>query len=99
MLTPLIGTWWRTEEVFRFRFRRIRRVNTDSGNCSIAMNDDEWNMYNVVFGEIHDPRLRLPNNEYTRAMNLHLGGVVFAQADIVAGFVRRLYIKDIRVDG
>ena len=52
----------------------------------------------MVFGEIEDESLALPNNEYTRAFNLQLGGLVFSEADFRAGHLWRLYIKDILVD-
>lgn len=52
----------------------------------------------MIFGEIHDPVLSEPDNAYTRAFNFKLGGIVFAEAAFVAGFIKRLYIKDIRLD-
>ena len=62
------------------------------------MDDEEHGIHRVVFGEIDDENLALPNNEYTRAMNLHLGGLLFAEADTRNGQIARLYIKGIQVE-
>ena len=88
----------RTGDVLKFRITDIQRLNRSTRNCSVRVHDEDWGIYGVIFGEIHDPVLSEPDNAYTRAFNLKLGGIVFAEAAFVAGFVKRLYIKDIRVD-
>ena len=86
----------RTRDVFQFRITEIQRLNRR--NCSVRVHDEDWGIYAVIFGEIHDPVLSEPDNPYTRAFNLKSGGIVFAEAAFVAGFVKRLYIKDILLD-
>ena len=79
--------------VLAIKIGRIRRLNTDTRNCSVVVDDDERGIYRVIFGEIEDETLELPNNEYTRAFNLRLGGLVLAEADAWDGYIVRLYIK------
>lgn len=88
----------RTEKTHAFRISRIRRLNTQTGNCSVVVNDDDWDIHRVVFGEIDDPSLELPNNKYTRVMYQHSPATVIAEADIRNDYVVRLYIKDILVE-
>ena len=87
----------RTKGVQPFRIRGIRRLNTQTRNCSVVVDDDDWKIHRVLFGEIDDPRLALPNNDYTRVMHTHLPATIFAEADVWNGHVVRLYIKGIRV--
>ena len=87
-----------TEQVEALTFVKIQRVNTATRNCSVVIDDDDWHTHGVVFGEIEDKNLELANNDYTRAMNLQLGGIVFARLRLVAGRITRLYIKGILVD-
>ena len=88
----------RTERTHPFRISRIRRLNTQTGNCSVVVDDDNWGIHRVVFGEIGDPSLTLPNNEYTRVMYQHLPATVIAEADMRHGYLVRLYINAILVE-
>ena len=88
----------RTRDVLQFRIAEIQRLNRSTRNCSVRVHDEDWGVHEVIFGEIHDPVLSEPDNPYTRAFNLKVGGIVFAEAAFVAGRVKRLYIKDIRLD-
>ena len=67
----------------------------ETGNCSVIVDDNEREIHRVIFGEIEDPNLIKPNNDYTRIMNSQLRAVVFAEADVWNGYVVRLYIKGI----
>ena len=82
-------------ELLRFKISRIRRLNVETGNCSVIVDDDEREIHRVIFGEIEDPNLVKPNNDYTRIMNSQLRAIVFAEADVWNGYVVRLYIKGI----
>ena len=46
---------------------------------------------------INDPTLNLPNNEYTRAENLHLELDVLAQVRLREGSPPKLYIRKAKV--
>ena len=82
-------------ELLPFKISRIRRLNMETGNCSVIVDDNEREIHRVIFGEIEDPNLIKPNNDYTRIMNSQLRAVVFAEADVWNGYVVRLYIKGI----
>ena len=82
------------------RIARIRRLNIETANCSVEIEDEALIGLSgrVVFGEIRDPALLKSNNDYTRVMHSQQPAWIFAEADVVAGFIRRLYITGIRTD-
>ena len=44
-------------ELLPFKVSRIRRLNVETGNCSVVVDDNEREIHRVIFGEIEDPNL------------------------------------------
>ena len=42
-------------ELLPFKISRIRRLNMETGNCSVIVDDNEREIHRVIFGEIEDP--------------------------------------------
>ena len=78
-------------ELRQFRLLDISRLNKRTGSCTVLVDE----LGRRVWGTILDPSLSLPNNEYTRAMNLDLELDVLAQASMKNGRVSKLYIREV----
>ena len=78
-------------ELRRYRLLGISRLNKRTGSCTVLVDE----LDRRGWGTILDPSLSLPNNEYTRAMNLDLELDVLAQASIRRGRVSKLYIREV----
>ena len=76
-----------------YRVLEITRINPRTGNCVVLV--EEWGRR--VWAMINDPTLDHPNNEYTRAENLHLELDVLAQVRSREGSPPKLYIRKAKV--
>ena len=76
-----------------YRVLEITRINPRTGNCVVLV--EEWGRR--AWAMINDSTLNLPNNEYTRAENLHLELDVLAPVRLREGSPPKLYIRKAKV--
>ncbi len=78
------------DDIATFSVNRVLELNLNSGHCVVELAGHGG----IVSGKITDPKLSLPNNPYTTAMDAHTALAVNAKAVRRASAIRRLFISD-----